>query len=192
MRTESAASVNGKREARGDLSATVVDDALLRLSLTAPPGPIALGSDVLTRGSSTTPAHAPSRSHLKWFDPGLHHCAHSSEDGAESRTNIPGRNPLHNLAAFYSSIVSNVVQHGPSSAKHADPHRFPVGATLPVGNGSPISMIVTINTGINASIPIDEIGDAFGKNTVLATITDQSGDATINNGDSNATSMKAT
>jgi hypothetical protein len=47
-------------------------------------------------------------------------------------------------------------------------------------------MVVTVNTGINASVPIDEIGDAFGKNTVLATITDQSGDATSNNGDGNA------
>ena len=47
-------------------------------------------------------------------------------------------------------------------------------------------MVVTVNTGIDASIPIDEIGDVFGRNTVNATITDQSGDATPNNGDGNA------
>jgi hypothetical protein len=47
-------------------------------------------------------------------------------------------------------------------------------------------MVVTVNTGIDASVPIDEIGDAFGKNTVNTTITDQSGDATSNNGDFNA------
>jgi hypothetical protein len=47
-------------------------------------------------------------------------------------------------------------------------------------------MVVTINTGINTSIPIDEIGDAFGTNVALATITDQSGDLTTNNGDGNA------
>jgi len=47
-------------------------------------------------------------------------------------------------------------------------------------------MIVTVNTGIDASVPIDEIGDVFGKNSVAQTITDQSGDATPNNGDSNA------
>ena len=64
---------------------------------------------------------------------------------------------------------------------------FPVGATLVAGASSAaINMIATVNLGINASIPIDEIGDAFGKNTVLATITDQSGDATPNNGDGNA------
>jgi hypothetical protein len=43
-----------------------------------------------------------------------------------------------------------------------------------------------VNTGIDANIPVDEIGDVFGKNTVNATITDQSGDATPNNGDGNA------
>ena len=41
VRTESALSVNGKREARGDISSTVVDNALLLATLTAPPGPIA-------------------------------------------------------------------------------------------------------------------------------------------------------
>ena len=47
-------------------------------------------------------------------------------------------------------------------------------------------MIVTINTGIDASTGIDEIGDAFGTNSALQSITDQSGDTTPNNGDGNA------
>jgi len=47
-------------------------------------------------------------------------------------------------------------------------------------------MIVTVNTGIDASIPIDEIGDVFGKNSLAQIVTDQSGDGTSNNGDSNA------
>ena len=46
VRTESASSVNGKREARGDRSATVDNDAQLALSLTAPAGPVALGSNI--------------------------------------------------------------------------------------------------------------------------------------------------
>ena len=45
---------------------------------------------------------------------------------------------------------------------------------------------VTVNLGIDASIPIDEIGDVFGRNSINVTITDQSGDATPNNGDGNA------
>ena len=46
VRTESLASVNGRREARGDRSATVENDAQLALSLTAPAGPVALGSNI--------------------------------------------------------------------------------------------------------------------------------------------------
>jgi hypothetical protein len=46
VRTESNASVNGRREARGDRSATVELDAQLSLSLTAPAGPVALGSNI--------------------------------------------------------------------------------------------------------------------------------------------------
>jgi hypothetical protein len=63
---------------------------------------------------------------------------------------------------------------------------FPVGATLLGGtSSSAINMVVTVNTGINASIPIDEIGDAFATNIANSTITDQSGDLTTNNGDGN-------
>lgn len=46
VRTESNASVNGRREARGDRSATVQNDAQLALSLSAPAGPVALGSNI--------------------------------------------------------------------------------------------------------------------------------------------------
>jgi hypothetical protein len=44
VRTVSLASVNGLREARGDRSVTVANDAILQLSLTAPTGPVALAS----------------------------------------------------------------------------------------------------------------------------------------------------
>ena len=46
VQTVSALSVNGLREAIGDISAAVVNDGLLRLTLTAPPGPVNLGSDI--------------------------------------------------------------------------------------------------------------------------------------------------
>jgi hypothetical protein len=48
VRTESAASVNGRREARGDRSATVENDAQLTLTLTSPTGngPVPLGSNI--------------------------------------------------------------------------------------------------------------------------------------------------
>lgn len=46
VRTVSNASVNGRREARGDRSAVVDPDAQLSLSLTAPTGPVPLASNI--------------------------------------------------------------------------------------------------------------------------------------------------
>jgi hypothetical protein len=187
VRTESALSVNGKREARGDISASVVDDALLRLSLNAPAGPVALGSDITYTwqldnvGARTVTgvtlsgapqvyiiAPIPARTVLK--------SGQTFPVGTLYTTSPLTTAPL---SATWSTTA-------PVPLSNTTRIAFPVGATLPVGPGSPINMVVTVNTGINASIPIDEIGDAFGKNTVLATITDQSGDATANNGDGNA------
>lgn len=188
VRTESALSVNGKREARGDVTATVVDDALLRLTLTAPAGPVPVGSDItytwqvsnpgsrdvtgVTLNASTQVyiiAPIPARTVLK--------SGQTFPAGTLYTTSPLTTTPL---LATWSAVA-------PSPLSNTTRIAFPVGATLTVGASSAaINMIVTINTGINASIPIDEIGDVFGKNTVAATITDQSGDATPNNGDGNA------
>lgn len=187
VRTVSASSVNGLREARGDITATVVDDALLRLTLTAPPGPVNLGSDItytwvlantgardvtgVTLNASTQVyiiAPIPARTVLKagqTFPAGTLYTTTALTTAPLSATWVSSAPPLNTVTRI----------------------AFPIGATLAVGtSSSAINMVVTVNTGINASIPIDEIGDAFGKNTVTATITDQSGDATSNNGDGNA------
>lgn len=187
VRTESALSVNGKREARGDISASVVADAQLQLTLTAPSGPVNLGSDItytwqvantgardvtgVTLNASTQVyiiAPIPARTVLKagqTFPAGTLYTTTSLATAPLAATWVSAAPPLNTVTRIAS----------------------PVGATLaPSASSSPIDMIVTVNLGINASIPIDEIGDAFGKNFVNATITDQSGDATSNNGDGNA------
>src|SRR2546423_5688792 len=46
VRTVSASSVNGQREAKGDITVSVENDARLVLTLTAPAGPVALGGDI--------------------------------------------------------------------------------------------------------------------------------------------------
>ena len=64
---------------------------------------------------------------------------------------------------------------------------FNAGASLASGASvSNMQFVVSVNTGINATNPIYEIGDAFGKNNISAGITDQSGDAVSNKGDGNA------
>ena len=83
------------------------------------------------------------------------------------------------LAATYVSA-----QPAPASIRRI---AFQVGISLGSGaNSSSFPFVVTVNTGINASNPIWEITDAFGKNFFNSTITDQSGDALFNQGDSNA------
>lgn len=187
VRTESALSVNGKREARGDVSASVVVDALLTLALNAPAGPVALGSDItytwqlsnsgsrdvsgVTLAAATQVyiiAPIPARTVLKagqTFPAGTLYTTSALTTPPLSATWVSSAPPLNTVTRI----------------------AFPVGATLAAGtSSSTINMVVTVNTGINASVPIDEIGDAFGKNSVLANVTDQSGDATSNNGDGNA------
>jgi hypothetical protein len=188
VRTDAGSSVNGLREARGDISASVIDDAALRLTLTAPAGPVSLGADItyawqacntgsrdasgVTLNGSTQVymiAPIPARTVLtsgQTFPAGTLYTT-------DPLTTAP-------LSATWSSTA-------PSPLSNTTRIAFPVGATLAAGGcGSSVNMTVTVNTGIDASVPIDEIGDVLGKNTVNATITDQSGDVTSNNGDGNA------
>jgi hypothetical protein len=188
VRTVSAASVNGLREARGDISATVVNDTLLQLTLTAPAGPVNLGSDItytwqasntglrdaagVTLNASTQVyiiAPIPARTVLK--------SGQTFPAGTLYTTSALTTAPL---AATWSTTA-------PAPLSNTTRIAFPVGATLTAGASSAaINMVVTVNTGIDASVPIDEIGDVFGKNSLASIITDQSGDATSNNGDGNA------
>jgi hypothetical protein len=188
VRTVSAASVNGLREARGDISATVVNDTLLQLTLTAPTGPVNLGSDItytwqaantgvrdaagVTLNASTQVyiiAPIPARTVLK------------------SGQTFPAGTLYTTSALTTAPLSATWSTTAPAPLSNTTRIAFPVGATLTAGTSSAaINMIVTVNTGIDASVPIDEIGDVFGKNSLASTITDQSGDATSNNGDGNA------
>lgn len=189
VRTVSGTSVNGLREGRGDITVTVANDALLQLTLTAPAGPVALGSDITY---------------------GWQVCNNGSRDASGVTLNastqvyiiapIPARTVLTSGQTFPAGTLytTSSLSTAPLSATWSSSApvplstttrlAFPVGATLAGGGtcSASINMVVTVNTGIDASVPIDEIGDVFGRNTVSATITDQSGDATPNNGDGNA------
>ncbi|HVQ40127.1 MAG TPA: hypothetical protein VMS31_21485 [Pyrinomonadaceae bacterium] len=187
VRIVSASSVNGLREARGDISTSVVSDSLLRLTLNAPSGPVNLGSDITyTWQLENTGARDVSGVTL------------NAATQVYIIAPIPARTVLTAGQTFpagtlYSTTALTTAPLSATWVSVAPPLgtvtrlAFPVGATLAAGaTSSAINMIVTVNTGINTSIPIDEIGDAFGKNFVNTTITDQSGDTTSNNGDGNA------
>ncbi len=188
VRTVSAASVNGLREARGDISATVVNDTLLELTLTAPGGPVNLGSDITYTWQAA--------------NTGLRDAAGVTLNGSTQVyiiAPIPARTVLKSGQTFPAGTLytTSALTTAPMSAtwsatapsplSNTTRIAFPFGATLAAGaSSSSINMVVTVNTGIDASVTIDEIGDLFGKNSLGTTITDQSGDATPNNGDSNA------
>jgi hypothetical protein len=189
VRTVSTLSVNGQREAKGDISASVVDDALLKLTLTAPAGPVNLGSDITyvwqACDASTTRDVSP--------------VTLNGSPQVYIIAPIPARTVLKSGQSFPAGTLYTIdpLTTAPLSAtwNSAAPVplssttriAFPVGVSLAANTcASSINMIVTVNTGIDASVPIDEIGDVFGKNSVNSTITDQSGDNTPNFGDGNA------
>jgi hypothetical protein len=188
VRTVSASSVNGLREARGDISATVVNDTLLQLTLTDPAGPVPLGSDITytwqvantgVRDASGVTLNGSTQVYIIAPIPVLTvlKAGQIFPAGTLYTTSPLTTTPL---AATWSTTA-------PSPLSLLTRIAFPVGATLTAGTSSAvITEVVTVNTGIDASLLVDEIGDVFGKNSLATTITDQSGDATSNNGDSSA------
>lgn len=192
VRTVSGASVNGQREARGDISAFVVNDALIQLTLNAPAGPVNLGSDITY---SWTLQNVGSRNATAVTLAGL--------PAVYIIAPIPARTVLKSGQTFPANTLytTSPLTTAPLSATWSTTAPAPLSNTTriafpiaaPFVPGPPtaaINMVVTVNTGIDASVPIDEIGDVFAQNSLgSATITDQSdipGSETPNNGDSNA------
>lgn len=179
-------------EAVGSITTTVENDAQLRLNLSAPAGPVALGSNVTyTWSVDNTGARAVSPRTLTNAPAG-------SNSGVfvvvpvPARTTFSSVTPPAGVTVLYSTspLTSDpvtaatwtTVAPAPASVVRV---AFNVGASLtPGASVSNMQVVVTVNTGVNATAPLYEIGDAFGRNSVNANVTDQSGDAVVNKGDS--------
>jgi hypothetical protein len=187
VQTVSALSVNGLREARGDLSASVVNDGRLVLTLTAPPGPVNLGSDITyTWDLANNGARAVTGVTLNASNQVYIIAPIPARTVLTAGQTFPA-GTLYTTSALSTLPLAATWTNVAPALNTVTRVAFPVGATMLAGSSSaPINMIVTVDLGINASIPIDEIGDAFATNFVNSMITDQSGDATANNGDGNA------
>jgi len=190
VRTVSAASVNGTREAKGDITVSVENDARLVLTLTAPAGPIALGGDInYSAQLQNTGARAATGVSLN--------------GGSGSFVYIIVPVPVNTVVkagqsfpagTLYSTDLLNAATPLAATYQSAQPPvanikriAFQVGVNLGAGaTSASFPYIVVVNTGINASNPIWEITDSFGKNFFNNNITDQSGDAAFNQGDNNA------
>ena len=181
-------------EAVGSITTTVENDAQLRLGLTAPAGPVALGSSVTyTFALDNTGARAVSAQTLTNGPAG-------SNTGVFVVVPVPARTtfvsvtPPAGVTVLYSTsaLTTNPVT-GATWTTVAPPAgtvtrvAFNVGATLASGASvSNMQVVVAVSTGVNATAPLYQIGDAFGRNSVSASLTDQSGDAVVNKGDGNA------
>lgn len=183
VRTVSAASVNGLREARGDRSVTVDSDAQLALSLTAPTGPVPLASVITynwqlcntgTRtASAITLTNAPGGSNSGVFiiapiPVGTQFDATQSFPG--------GVNILYSTSPLADNPITTAtwVTAQPPLA-NIRRVAFNIGASLAGGNTcGPVIDMRTLITTTDATNPISEQGDAYARNTLNVQITAQS------------------
>ncbi len=187
--------VNGESEARGDISTSVQNDAQLRLNLNAPAGPVALGSNITYTWSLDNTGARPVSAQTLAGAPGGSNTGVFVVAPVPVDTTFVSVTPPAGVTVLYSTsaltndplaaaTVWTTAAPPPGTVRRV---AYNVGASLATSASvTNMQMVVTINTGINASVPIWEIGDAFGRNSVAAAITDQSGDVVVNKGDGNA------
>jgi hypothetical protein len=183
LSTVSKIAVNGPMEGRGDISVVVDTDALVRVNLTAPTGPVALGGTIVYDVSACndglrdlTPLTKPAESAIYIYAPipaGTVLASYPVD--TEFTTDPLTTDPLSATWTTTTPSLETVTRI-----------RIPIGKSLAAGAcSSPFSYSVTVVTD-NANASIYEIVDVFGSNSVGATITDQSGDKLPNQGDGNA------
>ena len=192
VRTVSTSSANGLREARGNIGTTVENDAQLLLNLTAPTGPIALGSDinyawqVCNTGSRTaqpiTLVNAPLGANTGVFIIAPIPVGTALKSGQT----FPSGTLYTTSPLAITPLLAIWTTTPPANLADVKRVAFNVGSSLAAsGCSASINMEVTVTT-TDATLPIVEIGDAFGSNNIGVPITDQSGDNVPNAGDGNA------
>lgn len=192
VRTVSSSSVNGQREAKGDISASVVNDTLIQLTLAAPLGPVDLGTDITYSWTACNTGARDASGVTLSGAPQVYIIAPiPARTVLKSGQSFPAGTLYTTDALTTAPLSASWSSTAPSPLSNTTRIAFPLGSTLPAppaagACNSAINMIVTVNTGIDANIPIDEIGDVFGKNSLGTNITDQSGDGVSNFGDGNA------
>ena len=198
VRTVTAGSVNGLREAKGDISASVVNDTLLQVTMTAPAGPVSLGSDITypyqvcnvgARDATGVTLNGSSQVYMIVPIPinTVLKAGQTFPVGTLYADKTTSPLTVAPLSATWSLTA-------PSPLSNTSRIAIPVGATLPAppsagACSATTNVIVTVNNGIDASLTIDSIADVFGKNSLAQTITDQTdlpGANIPNTGDSNA------
>ncbi|MCP9495503.1 MAG: hypothetical protein MSG64_13740 [Pyrinomonadaceae bacterium MAG19_C2-C3] len=192
VRTVASGSVNGLREAVGDASVQIVNDAQLLLTLTAPTGPVPLGSNISYGLNLSNPGARDAQNVT------LTNAPAGSNSGVFVIAPIPVGTMLASGQTFPAGTLyttspltvdpTTAVWTTVPPANLADVRRiaFNTGNSLVAGtSATAINFTVTITT-TNATTSIFEIADAFARNSIGTQVTDQSGDIVRNGGDGNA------
>ncbi|MGI9107478.1 MAG: beta strand repeat-containing protein [Pyrinomonadaceae bacterium] len=188
VRTVSASSVNGLREARGDISASVENDVQLRAVLSVPAGPVALGSNITYGVQACNDGNRAAAAMSLGASSGIYTVAPIPAGTTLAATNSFPAGTLYTTSALSTAPQSATWStSAPGTLSSVTRVAFNAGASLAGGGAcsTSVPLILTITT-LNATAPVYGIIDAFATNTVSAVITDQSGDAIANKGDGNA------
>jgi uncharacterized repeat protein (TIGR01451 family) len=192
VRTVTTGSSNNLREARGDRKALVDNDAQIFLEMDAPTGPVPLGSDItyslkvsnpgLRNLSSETLANAPAGSNS-----GVFIIVPIPIDTVLKSGQVFPAGTLYTISPLSTDPLTAVWTTAPppdlTTLKRL---AFNVASTLiPGAITTPVNFTVTITTS-DATNAIKEIADTFGRNSLNAPLTDQSGDISRSVGDGNA------
>ncbi|HLL72245.1 MAG TPA: hypothetical protein VK363_12465 [Pyrinomonadaceae bacterium] len=192
VRTVATTSVNGVREARGDIRVTVQNDVQLRAVLTVPAGPVALGSNISYAAQLCNDGNRTATSMSLGTFSGVYVVMPVPLDTTLSAANTFPAGTLFTQSDLTTAPESaSWTNTAPTGATLPLIKRvaFNVGATLANNTCSAsFTLIVTI-TATDATTPIYAVIDAFATNTVGFVQTDQSdapGQEVINRGDRNA------
>ena len=184
VRTVSGASVNGVREARGDRSVTVANDAILQLSLTAPTGPVPLGSVIAYNWELCNIGARPASSVTLVNGPV------GSNSGVFIFAPIPAGTELDATQSFPVGVgvlysTSPLSDHPVTAAVWTTTQPVPLSSTtrvaFNVGNSLPVGIpcapVIDMNvliTTTDATNPISEQGVAYATNSLTVQISDLS------------------
>ncbi|MFN2598063.1 MAG: hypothetical protein ABR563_12860, partial [Pyrinomonadaceae bacterium] len=173
VRTVSASSVNGSREARGDIAVVILNDVQLRAVLSAPAGPVALGSNISYTAQLCNDGARPGTAMSLGGNSGVYIVAPIPAGTQLSAANTFPAGTLYTTSPLTTAPQSATwVTTAPAPLSSTTRVAFKVGNTLAATTcSSSFSLIVTITT-TNASTPIYEIVDAFATNSTSVVVTD--------------------
>ena len=186
VRTVASPTANGLREARGDIGAAVQNDVQLRTVMSVPAGPVALGSDITYGLQACNDGNRPAAAATLGGTTGIYVVVPVPVGTQLSAANSFPAGTLFTtdpLTTDPQSATWSTTNPGASARRVA----FNAGASLAAGGAcsATFNLLVTVTTS-DASSPVWAVADGFARNSVSATLNDQSGDSAVNQGDANA------